>query len=80
VRGLCGCEIVRSEGFLHTGRGVLLPRRGVRRKASESKISTERDEFLEMERRWLFLLAWSYEFTERLTDFTDYSKMRTISD
>jgi len=28
-----------------------------------------------MERRWLFL-ARSYEFTERLADFTDYSETR----
>ena len=32
-----------------------------------------KEDFLEMERRWLFL-ARSYEFTERLTDFSGETK------
>ena len=44
-----------------------------RRKADETNVPTAKEEFLNMERRWLFL-ARSYEFTERLTDFNDYKK------
>jgi len=35
-----------------------------------------KEDFLEMERRWLFL-ARSYEFTERLGDFSDEAKRNT---
>jgi hypothetical protein len=47
-----------------------------RRKADEAKIPTAKAELLEMERRWLFL-AQSYEFTERLTDFSGHAKTWT---
>jgi hypothetical protein len=46
-----------------------------RHKADAAVIPTAKEEFVEMERRWLFL-ARSYEFTERLADFTDYSETR----
>jgi hypothetical protein len=48
-----------------------------RRKAHEATIETARQEYLEMERRWLFL-ARSYEFTERLTEFSQYAKSRKL--
>ncbi len=44
-----------------------------RRKAEETRVSTAKEELLEMEQRWLFL-ARNYELTERLTDFKDYIK------
>lgn len=44
-----------------------------RRKANEATAPDAKEDYLEGERRWLFL-AHSYEFTERLTDFTDYAK------
>jgi hypothetical protein len=47
-----------------------------RRKANEATVPTAKQEFLNMERRWLFL-ARSYEFTERLTDFNDYAKKQS---
>ena len=40
------------------------------RKAAAQTDSKIREDFLELERRWLFL-ARSYEFTERLGDFSD---------
>jgi len=40
-----------------------------KRRAESSVDPSTRTDFLEMERRWLFL-AHSYEFTERLTDFS----------
>ena len=48
------------------------------RKADETKDSTTKEEFLGMERRWLFL-ARSYELTDRLTDFTGYAKKQALS-
>jgi hypothetical protein len=45
-----------------------------RRKADAAIVPTEKREFLEIERRWVFL-ARSYEFTERLTDFTNTPKV-----
>jgi len=35
-----------------------------------------KDDFFTLERRWLFL-ARSYEFTERLTDFSDETKRQS---
>jgi hypothetical protein len=49
-----------------------------RRKADAASVPTEKQEFLDMERRWVFL-ARSYEFTERLTEFTRYSESRTLT-
>ena len=43
-----------------------------RKAASQSCPKTKQD-FLELEQRWLFL-ARSYEFTERLTDFSGEAK------
>jgi hypothetical protein len=44
--------------------------------AHQASIQTDpkmKDDFLEMEQRWL-TLARSYEFTERLADFSDETK------
>jgi hypothetical protein len=43
------------------------------RKAAAQTDSKIREDFLELEQRWLFL-ARSYEFTERLGDFSDEAK------
>jgi hypothetical protein len=43
------------------------------RQAAAQTNSKLKEDFLEMERRWLFL-ARSYEFTERLTDFSGETK------
>jgi hypothetical protein len=46
------------------------------RKAAAQTDSKLREDFLELERRWLFL-ARRYEFTERLGDFSDEAKRNT---
>jgi len=46
------------------------------RQATAQTNSKLKEDFLEMERRWL-LLARSYEFTERLGDFSDEAKRNT---
>ena len=46
------------------------------RQAAAQTNSKLKEDFLEMERRWLFL-ARSYEFTERLGDFSDEAKRNT---
>ena len=46
------------------------------RKAAAQTNSKLKEDFLEMEQRWLFL-ARSYEFTERLGDFSDEAKRNT---
>ena len=46
------------------------------RKAAAQTDSKLREDFLELERRWLFL-ARSYELTERLGDFSDEAKRNT---
>ena len=46
------------------------------RKAAAQTDSKIREDFLELERRWLFL-ARSYELTERLGDFSDEAKRDT---
>ena len=46
------------------------------RKAAAQTDSKIREDFLELERRWLFL-ARSYEFTERLGDFSDEAERGT---
>lgn len=43
------------------------------RQAAAQTCPNLKDDFLDMERRWLFL-ARSYEFTERVTDFTAETK------
>ena len=43
------------------------------RKASAQTDPQTKADFLDLERRWL-LLARSYEFTERLTDFSDETR------
>jgi hypothetical protein len=43
------------------------------RKAATQPDPNLKEDFLTMERRWLFL-ARSYEFTERLDDFSDEAK------
>ena len=43
------------------------------RKAAAQTCPKLKDDFLDMERRWLFL-ARSYEFTERITDFSAETK------
>jgi hypothetical protein len=43
------------------------------RKAAAQSCPKLKQYFLELEQRWLFL-ARSYEFTERLTDFSDEAK------
>jgi hypothetical protein len=43
------------------------------RKATAHTDPQTKADFLELEQRWLFL-ARSYEFTERLTDFSDEAK------
>jgi len=43
------------------------------RKAASHTDPQTRSDFMELETRWLFL-ARSYEFTERLTDFSDETK------
>ena len=43
------------------------------RKAAAQTDSKLREDFLELEQRWLFL-ARSYELTERLGDFSDEAK------
>jgi hypothetical protein len=43
------------------------------RKAAAQSCPKLKQDFLELEQRWLFL-ARSYEFTERLTDFSDEAK------
>jgi hypothetical protein len=45
------------------------------RQAAAQTCPNLREDFLDMERRWL-LLARSYEFTERLTDFSAEAKQR----
>jgi hypothetical protein len=46
------------------------------RKAAAQTDSKLREDFLELEQRWLFL-ARSYELTERLGDFSDEAKRDT---
>ena len=46
------------------------------RKAAAQTDSKIREDFLELEQRWLFL-ARSYELTERLGDFSDEAKRNT---
>ena len=46
------------------------------RQAAAQTNSKLKEDFLEMERRWL-LLARSYEFTESLGDFSDEAKRNT---
>ena len=46
------------------------------RKAAAQTDSKIREDFLELEQRWLFL-ARSYELTERLGDFSDEAKRDT---
>ena len=46
------------------------------RQAAAQTNSKLKEDFLEMEQRWLFL-ARSYEFTERLDDFSDEAKRNT---
>jgi hypothetical protein len=46
------------------------------RKAAAQTDSKLREDFLELEQRWLFL-ARSYELTERLGDFSDEAKGNT---
>ena len=46
------------------------------RKAATQTDSKIREDFLELEQRWLFL-ARSYEFAERLGDFSDEAKRNT---
>jgi hypothetical protein len=43
------------------------------RKAAAQTDPNLKEDFLNLEERWLFL-ARSYEFTERLTDFSDEAK------
>ena len=43
------------------------------RKAAAQADPKIKDDFLQLEQRWLFL-ARSYELTERLTDFSDEAK------
>ena len=43
------------------------------RKAAAQSDPNLKDDFLTVERRWLSL-AWSYEFTERLDDFSNEAK------
>lgn len=47
------------------------------RKAAAQTDALLKQDFLDMERRWL-ALARSYELSERLTDFSDEAKRRTI--
>src|SRR6516164_4992278 len=44
------------------------------RQAAAQTNSKLKEDFLELEQRWLFL-ARSYEFTERLTDFSDETRI-----
>ena len=46
------------------------------RQAAAQTNSKLKEDFLEMEQRWLFL-ARSYEFTERLGDFSNEAKRNT---
>jgi hypothetical protein len=45
------------------------------RKAAAQTDAKLKSDFLDLEQRWLFL-ARSYEFTNRLTDFSDETKRR----
>ena len=47
------------------------------RQAAAQTCPNLKEDFLDMERRWLFL-ARSYEFTERVTDFSAETKRQAI--
>ena len=54
-------------------RECLLHAENCARKAAAQSCPKLKQDFLELERRWLYL-ARSYEFTERLTDFSVETK------
>jgi len=71
----CGVGVVLNNLSAQVG-GCLQHAEDCARKATAQTDPQLKQDYLDLERRWLFL-ARSYEFTERLTDFSDETKRQS---